>query len=296
MDFFNNINFNDLIQNFAGYIGYTGPISVLQIIIDVGIVSYVIYKIAVLVKETRAWQLIKGILFILAAAEISRRLGLKTIAFILDKTIQYVAIALVVLFQPELRKGLEQIGRRSLRDLFSIKDFFNDVENIRVQKTAIIEEIVKACVELSKTYTGALIVIERNTKIGDIINTGTQIDSTISSELLINIFTPNTPLHDGAVIIRGNRIIAAACFLPLTDNPNLSKELGTRHRAALGITEVSDSIAVVVSEESGKISFALNGNLTRNMTPDTLRKALNKSLLKDDAWNKKLSLWKVRGK
>ena len=297
MDFINSINFSDLIQNFAGYIGYTGPVSVIQVIVDVGIVSYVIYKIVILVKETRAWQLIKGILFILAAAEISRRFGLKTIAFILDKTIQYVAIALVVLFQPELRRGLEQIGRRSLSDIFSFKDFFSiDEENIKVQKIAIIEEIVKACVELSKTYTGALIVIERNTKIGDIINTGTQLDSNISSELLINIFTPNTPLHDGAVIIRGNRIIAAACFLPLTDNPNLSKELGTRHRAALGITEVSDSIAIVVSEESGKISFSLNGGLTRNLTPDTLRKALNKSLLKSDTGSKKLSLWKVRGK
>jgi diadenylate cyclase len=297
LDFIKNINIDDLIQNFVGYIGYSGPISVIQIIIDVSIVSFVIYKIVVLVKETRAWQLIKGILFILVAAEVSRRLGLRTIAFILNKTIQYTAIALVVLFQPELRRGLEQIGRSSIRDFFSFKDFFSfDEEDIKIQTIAIIEEIVKACEELSKTYTGGLIVIERETKIGDIIKTGTQLDSNISAELLINIFSPNTPLHDGAVIIRGSRIKAAACFLPLTDNPNLSKELGTRHRAALGITEVSDSIAVIVSEESGKISFALNGGLTRNLTPDTLRKALNKSMLIGNPENKKLSLWKVKGK
>jgi diadenylate cyclase len=149
---------------------------------------------------------------------------------------------------------------------------------------------------LSRTSTGALIVIERDTKIGEIINTGTQIDSNVSAELLVNIFTPNTPLHDGAAIIRNNKLKAAACFLPLTDNPNLSKDLGTRHRAALGITEVSDSITVVVSEETGKISFALNGGLTRNLTSDTLRKALNKNLLERNTPNRKLALWKVRSK
>ena len=148
----------------------------------------------------------------------------------------------------------------------------------------------------SKTFTGALIVIERETKIGDIINSGIQIDSNVTSELLINIFTPNTPLHDGAVVIRGDKIKAAACFLPLTENPNLSKELGTRHRAALGISEVSDAIVVVASEESGKISVALNGGLTRNLTSDTLRKTLSKNLLEKDAPNKKLGLWKVKTK
>jgi len=224
---------NDLIENFAGYIGYSGPLSVVQAIVDIGIVSYVIYKLIVLVKETRAWQLIKGILFIVVAAELSKWLGLKTIAYILGNTVQYIAIALVVLFQPELRRGLEQIGRSRFKDIFSF-----DEESTRIKVTALIEEIVKACSEMSRTYTGALIVIERDTKIGEIINTGTQLDSNVTAELLINIFTPNTPLHDGAVIIRDNRIKAAACFLPLTDNPNLSKELGTRHRAALGITEV----------------------------------------------------------
>ncbi len=289
MDFFNSINIRDLIDNFAGYIGIDDPLSILRAVIDIGIVSYVIYKLIILVKETRAWQLIKGILFILAATELSKILGLKTINYILQSTLSVLAIGAIVLFQPELRRALEQIGRSRFKDIFSF-----DEANIRIQITAVIEEIVKACTELSKTYTGALLVIEKDTKIGEIINTGVLLDSSVSAELIMNIFTPNTPLHDGATIIRDNRIKAAACFLPLTDNPNLSKELGTRHRAALGITEVSDSIAIVVSEESGKISFALNGGLTRNLTSDTLRKALNKNLLEKNTPNKKLALWRAK--
>ena len=291
MDFFSSINISDLIDNFAGYIGIRDPLTILRAVIDIGIVSYVIYKLIILVKETRAWQLIKGILFILAATELSKLLGLKTINYILQNTLSVLAIGAIVLFQPELRRGLEQIGRSRFKDIFNL-----DETNTRIQTTALIEEIVKACTELSKTYTGALMVIEKDTKVGEIINTGIQLDSCVSSELIMNIFTPNTPLHDGAAIIRDNRIKAAACFLPLTDNPNLSKELGTRHRAALGITEVSDSIAIVVSEESGKISFALNGGLTRNLTSDTLRKALNKNLLEKNTPNKKLTLWKVKAK
>jgi diadenylate cyclase len=291
LDFFSKININDLIHNFAGYIGYTGPISIIQAIVDIGIVSYAIYKLIVLVKETRAWQLLKGLIFILVASELSKWLGLKTIAFILGNTVQYIALALVVLFQPELRRGLEHIGRSRFKDIFNF-----DEESTRLRVTAVIEEIVKACIEMSKTYTGALIVIEKDTKLGEMINTGTQLDSNITAELLINIFTPNTPLHDGAVIIRGDKIKSAACFLPLTDNPNLSKELGTRHRAALGISEVSDCISIVVSEESGKISFALNGGLTRNLTSDTLRKALNKNLLVKEGTNKKIAIWKVRAR
>jgi len=291
LDFFSSINISDLIDNFAGYIGIRDPLTILRAVIDIGIVSYVIYKLIILVKETRAWQLIKGILFILAATELSKLLGLKTINYILQNTLSVLAIGAIVLFQPELRRGLEQIGRSRFKDIFNL-----DETNTRIQTTALIEEIVKACTELSKTYTGALMVIEKDTKVGEIINTGIQLDSSVSSELIMNIFTPNTPLHDGAIIIRDNRIKAAACFLPLTDNPNLSKELGTRHRAALGITEVSDSIAIVVSEESGKISFALNGGLTRNLTSDTLRKALNKNLLEKNTPNKKLTLWKVKAK
>lgn len=291
MNFLQNINFGDLLGFFIRYIDFQSPIDIFRTIIDIGIVSYVIYKLITLVKETRALQLIKGILVIIVAKYISQWLGLKTIEWVLNNTIQFVGFALVVIFQPELRRALEQLGRSKFSDFFNF-----DEENTKIQTSALIEEIVKSSTEMSKTYTGALIVIERDTKIGEIINTGTKLDSHASYELFLNIFTPNTPLHDGAVIIKNNKIIAAGCFLPLTDNPNLSKELGTRHRAALGITEVSDAIAVVVSEETGKISFALNGGLTRNLNSDTLRKALNKNLLEKDVPAKKLSLWKVKSK
>lgn len=291
MDFFSSINLRDLINNFAGYIGFKDPLSIIRAIVDISIVSYIVYKLIILVRETRAWQLIKGILLILAATELSKILGLKTINYILQNSLSVLTLGAIVLFQPELRRGLEQIGRSRFKDIFNLDD-----TNNRIRITTLIEEIIKACAEFSKTYTGALIVIEMNTRVGEIINTGIQLDSNVTSELLINIFTPNTPLHDGAVIIRDNKIKAAACFLPLTDNPNLSKELGTRHRAALGITEVSDCLAVVVSEESGKVSFALNGGLTRNLTSDTLRKALNKNLLEKNTVNKKLALWRVKAR
>ncbi|MCX7708668.1 MAG: diadenylate cyclase CdaA [Clostridia bacterium] len=281
----------DILNYIGNYTSIEGPLDIFKALLDISIVSYVIYKLIMLVRDTRAWQLIKGILVLLVAALLSKVFELRTIYFILEKTYSLLAFALVVIFQPELRRGLEQIGRSKFRDFFSF-----DEESTSIQTTAMIEEIVKAVASMSRTFTGALVVIEKETKIGEIINTGTQLESNVSSELLINIFTPNTPLHDGAVVVRANKIKAAACFLPLTDNTNLSKELGTRHRAALGITEASDAIAVVVSEETGKISFALNGGLTRNLTPDTLRKALNKNLLEKETPNKKLSLWKVKAR
>ncbi len=292
MELFDSINLRDLFNNFAGYMGLNDPLYIIKAIIDIGIVTWVIYKLIILVRETRAWQLIKGILLILVATEMSGVLEFKTINYLLRSMLSVLAIGAIVLFQPELRRALEKIGRSRFKDLLS----FDDAADFRVQTTAVIEEIVKACVDMSSKYVGALIVIEREVRIGEIINTGTQLDSQVSSELVINLFVPDTPLHDGAVVIRDNKIKAAACFLPLTDNPNLSKELGTRHRAALGITEVSDSIAVVVSEESGKISFALNGGLTRNLTPDTLRKALNKNLVEREANPKKLLLWRGKTK
>lgn len=281
------------ITNFISiYIPIKDPLEMLKSIVDISIVSYIIFKLIKLGKETRAWQLVKGIVVIVIIAMLSEWLQLRTLAFILNRTIELAGFAVVVLFQPELRRGLEQLGRSS-----NIRDFFNfDETDDVIHTTYTIEEIVKAATELSKTNTGALIVVERETKLGEIINTGTTLDSNISAELIINIFTPNTPLHDGALIIRDNKLKSAACFLPLTDNPNLSKELGTRHRAALGITEVSDCISVVVSEETGKISYALNGGLSRNLTPDTLRKALNKNLLEKKSVNKKLSLWKGKSK
>lgn len=289
---FNYVDLQDFIRQLGDYLAVKGPLSILQSVIDIGIVSFIVYRLILLVKETRAMQLIKGILVILAAKYLSQWLGLRTIEFILNNSIQIVGFALVVIFQPELRRGLEQIGRSKFKDFFSF-----DEESTTLQTTAMIEEIVKATSHMASNYVGSLVVVERVTKIGEIINSGIQIDANVSAELLKNIFAPNAPLHDGAVVIRENKIKAASCFLPLTDNPNLSKELGTRHRAALGITEVSDAIVIVVSEESGKISFALNGGLTRNLTTDTLRKALNRNLInKKDSQAKISSLWRVKSK
>jgi len=284
-------NFWDIIANLSTNLDIKSPWDLIKTIIDIGIVSFVIYKLIKLIRETRAWQLIKGILVIVIAARASELIGFKTLSFILRLTIEYMAIILVVLFQPEFRRGLEHLGRSRFRNLFSFEE-----EDSTIKVKSLIEEIIKAVTEMSRTFTGALIVIERETKLGEIINSGINLDSNVTSELLINIFTPNTPLHDGAVVIRDNKIKAAACFLPLTENPNLSKELGTRHRAALGISEVSDAIVVVVSEESGRISVALNGGLTRNLTSDTLRKALSKNLLDKENPSKKLGIWKVKAK
>ncbi len=285
------MDFGHIINNIANFIDIKSPLDVVRTIVDIGIVSYVIYKCIILVRETRAMQLIKGFAVILIAYYLSDLLQLRTIEYIFQNTFQLLSLALVVIFQPELRRGLEQIGRSRFRSLFGL-----DSSSLAVQTTTVIEEIVRAAASMSKTQTGALIVVERTTKIGEIINTGIHLESNVSSELLVNIFTPNTPLHDGAVVIRTNKIMAAACFLPLTDNRNLSKELGTRHRAAIGISEISDSIVVVVSEETGSISFALNGGLTRNLTPDLLRMALNKNLLEKETPTKKLSIWKVKSK
>jgi diadenylate cyclase len=284
-------NFKSIIDFLSIYIPFREPLETLRSVIDISIVSYLIYKLIQLVKETRAWQLVKGIIVILIVAMLSDMLKLRTLHYILNRTIELAGFALVVLFQPELRRGLEQIGRSNFKNFFS----FDENDDV-IHTTFTIEEVVKAATELSRTKTGALIVVERQTKLGEIINTGTKLDSSVSAELIMNIFTPNTPLHDGALILRDNKLKSAACFLPLTDNPNLSKELGTRHRAALGITEVSDCISVVVSEETGKISYALNGGLSTNLTPDILRKALNKNLIEKKSVNKKLSLWKGKSK
>jgi diadenylate cyclase len=273
----------------GNYLGLNGILDFVLMLVDIGIISFIVYKVIQLVRETRAMQLVKGILFIVIGLKAAQLIGLKTVAFILEGAISLLGFSLIVLFQPELRRGLEKIGNSGFQNLLLI-----DYDEDQLRTTASIEAIVKCCAHLSEEYIGALIVIERNTKIGDVINTGTQMDSNISYELLVNIFTPNTPLHDGAVIIRNNKIKAAACYLPLTENSTISRELGTRHRAALGITEVSDAISIVVSEESGKISYAHNGGLTRNLTPDTLRKALYRFLLDKGSSKKRFWFRKVK--
>lgn len=261
-------------------------------VLDILIVAYLIYKIVGYFRETRAFQLVKGIIILLVFMQLSELLQLNTISFILRNTMQVGVIALIVIFQPELRRALTQIGNKKL-SLFGV-----DENEAKTETEYVVAQVTEACEILSKQRIGALIVFQRETKIGDIIRTGITMNSEVSSELLINIFIPNTPLHDGAVVIGGNRIKASACFLPLSQNENLSKELGTRHRAGIGITESSDAVAVIVSEETGKISIAMNGTLTRNIAGETLQKALLKMLSseKGQKADKKRNVWRFRKK
>ncbi|ABR50387.1 protein of unknown function DUF147 [Alkaliphilus metalliredigens QYMF] len=236
-------------------------------IADMAIVAFVFYKLYMLIRETRAEQLIKGILVLLIATQLSEWLQLHVINWILRNTMTVGLIALLIVFQPEMRRALEYIGRTK----FLTKSII-DIEDEEIKNT--VEEVVEAVGSLSRQKIGALLVIEKETGLSEVSETGTYLGAKISRALLINIFIPNTPLHDGAVVIRKGDIMAAGCFLPLTENPNLNKELGTRHRAALGMTERSDAIVIVVSEETGAISIAENGKLSRFLDLDDLRRNL----------------------
>ena len=241
-------------------------------ILDVAIVAFVIYKGTKLVRETRAVQLIKGIIILLLAMQVSGWLSLNAINFLLVNTAQVGMVALLVVFQPELRRALEKVGRSSIGKILNSSGSENGTT---------IANVVTAACAMQSTKTGALIVFEREIKLADVAKTGIAINSDVSPELIINIFVPNTPLHDGAVIIGGNKIKAAACFLPLTQDNTLNQELGTRHRAAIGITEVADCVVVVVSEETGRISLAVNGQINRNITADNLEKTLKSYLVEE---------------
>ncbi|MFO7295867.1 MAG: diadenylate cyclase CdaA [Caldicoprobacter sp.] len=243
-------------------------------VVDIAIVAYTLYKLMLLIRETRAEQVLKGLAILLFATWMSNILNLSTVHMILRNTAQLGVIALLIVFQPELRKALEQIGRGRIFDKMM---FLQNDEDI----TEIIESIVGAVQNLSSSRTGALIVVERKTGLNDVVETGVRLDARLTRELLENIFVPNTPLHDGAVIIRESRIVAAGCFLPLTENPNLSKQLGTRHRAALGISEASDALAIIVSEETGIVSIASDGKLTRYLDAEGLRSILEKIYIKE---------------
>ena len=236
-------------------------------IIDILIVAKAFYKLFMLIRETRAEQLTKGIFALFIFTKISQWLELFTINWLLRQIMTVGTLAILIVFQPELRRALEYIGRSRLftKSFVEIKD-----ESL----SRVVNEIVDAAASLSRQKIGALIVIERKTGLSEIVETGTKIDGLVSSDLLINIFIPNTPLHDGAVIIKEDKIKAAGCFLPLTDNMSLSRELGTRHRAALGISEKSDALAIVVSEETGAISIAENGSIARYLDTKTLEQIL----------------------
>lgn len=236
-------------------------------IIDILIVAYVIYKLLGIIRGTRAVSLLKGIAVIFISTMLSDLLELRTVNWLLQKTITMLFVALPIVFLPELRRALEQIGRGGM---FTGPLGLLEKEDI----LAMISNVAKATTLLARDKIGALIVIERDTGIAELMETGTRIDAVVSTELLLNIFMPNSPLHDGAVIIRGNRIMAAGCYLPLSENQNISRRLGTRHRAALGLSERSDAVSIVVSEETGVISMATSGKLMRYLDEGTLREKL----------------------
>ena len=241
-------------------------------IIEIVIIAFVIYNVMVCIKNTKAWVLLKGIIIVILFALIAYILNLKTILWIAGKTISVGIIALVIIFQPELRRALEQLGRKKLFfGLFRFNDGRDKGERFS-SKTA--EEIVRACFDMGAAYTGALIVIEQDMVLEEYAKTGIEVDGLVTSQLLVNIFEHNTPLHDGAVIIRGDRVVSATCYLPLSDNNSLNKALGTRHRAGVGISEVTDSMTIIVSEETGKVSVAVGGELIHDIDADSLRNKL----------------------
>lgn len=244
------------------------PFDLITIILDIAIVMFLLYCFFKIVRGSRAWQLIKGIAFLVIITWVSSILKLKILNSILTGIMNWGVIALIVLFQPELRRALEQLGTNKFTRFLGIES------DIATKTKEDIYKVVIAATELSKSKTGALIVLERDINIQDIISTGVPMNSEVSPQLLVNIFTPKTPLHDGAVIISNNKIAAAACVLPLADDVDIAKELGTRHRAAIGISKESDSIVVVVSEETGKISVAKDGTLIADVKEDVLKKIL----------------------
>ena len=269
-------NIGDLIntfyeQNILAYIQSLQeyPIKFVSLILDITIVVFLAYELIKIVKGSRAWQLIKGIAFLVVATGVSKLLNLYILNYILSMIMDWGVILVIIIFQPEIRRALEQLGGNN-----RFSRFFGFDKDIITRTKEDIYKVVIAAFELAKTHTGALIVIERDIKLSDIIATGIPMNSEVSPQLLVNIFVPNTPLHDGAVVISGNKIAAAACVLPLADDKDIAKELGTRHRAAIGISKESDSIVVVVSEETGKISVAKDGTLIADVREDVLKKIL----------------------
>lgn len=262
-------------------------------IAEVIILAFLIYHIMLWIKTTRAWALVKGFAVIMVFLFLAVLFDMNTILWIAGKIFSIGILAIVIVFQPELRRALEQLGQKNIiTGILSIDSGREQEEGFNEHT---IEAIVKACVEMSKAKTGALIVIENTVPLGEYERTGITLDAQISSQLLLNIFEHNTPLHDGALLVRGNRAVSATCYLPLSDNMELSKELGTRHRAAVGISEVSDAMTVIVSEETGAVSITQHSALNRNITTEELREQLQ-SLLNKPTESKRFKLWKGREK
>ena len=262
-------------------------------IAEIIILAVLIYHILLWIKTTRAWSLVKGFVVIFAFLLVAVFTEMDTILWIAGNIFDIGIIALVIVFQPELRKALEQLGQKNIiADILALDTAKEEKETFSDRT---VDAIVKACVEMSKVKPGALIVIENNVPLGEYERTGITLDAQVSSQLLLNIFEHNTPLHDGAIIVRGNRVISATCYLPLSDNMTLSKELGTRHRAAVGISEVSDAMTVVVSEETGAISITQYSEIKRHVSPEVLREQLQ-TLQNKTTDGKRFRLWKGREK
>lgn len=245
------------------------PIKLISLILDIVIVIFLAYELLRIVKDSRAWQLVKGIAFLVIATALSGLLKLHILNYILSTVMDWGVILIIIIFQPEIRRALEQLGGTN-----KFSRFFGFDKDIITKTKEDIYKVVIAVYELAQKRTGALIVIERDIQIKDIIATGIPLDSEVSPQLLVNIFVPNTPLHDGAVVISNNRIAAAACMLPLAGDQDIAKELGTRHRAGIGISKESDSLAIIVSEETGKVSVAKDGTLIADVREDALKKIL----------------------
>lgn len=261
---------------------------------EILIIAVLLYYTLVWMKTTRAWILLKGLIVILAFLLLAYFFRMTTILWMAQNVLGFAVTALIVVLQPELRKALEELGKKNI--ISSVLPFDNShrVNEEFSEKT--INEITKACVEMGKVRTGALIVIEQKVSLRDYERTGIDVDGIVTSQLLINIFEHNTPLHDGAVIIQGNRVVSATCYLPLSDNLGLSKELGTRHRAGVGISEITDSLTIIVSEETGKISVAYEGELERNLDADSLRDRMHKILNNPVEEHKNLRIWEGRSR
>lgn len=282
----------DYLNNFSIYV----PTMDFGDVVEILIIAILLYYILGWMKNTRAWALLKGLIVICVFLLIASFFQMNTILWIAKNVLSFAVMALIVIIQPELRKALEELGKKNI--LASVIPFDTNRREEELFSEKTINEIVKASVEMGRAKTGALIVIEQQISLRDYERTGIDVDGIVSSQLLINIFEHNTPLHDGAVIIRGNRVVSATCYLPLSDNLGLSKNLGTRHRAGVGVSEVTDSLTVIVSEENGKISVAYEGELYRNLDADALRAHMQKILNGDaqEAAKSKHNKHKWKGK
>lgn len=269
-----------------------------QDVVEIAIIAVLIYHILNWVKKSRAWSLLKGVLVIAVFVILASIFEMNTILWIVNNLFSVALTAIVVILQPELRKAIEGLGRKNfLSSIFPFVDMSKSGTQDGRFSDKTIGEIARACVEMGKVKTGALIVIEQEQSLAEYERTGIDVDAVVSSQLLINIFEKNTPLHDGAVIVRGNRIVSATCYLPLSDNLMLSKDLGTRHRAGIGISEASDSMTVIVSEETGKISVAYQGSLVRSLDGEGLKSQLRTIQNKSDTdGSRKRFVWKGRTK